>query len=104
MDEKRQSAPMILPSRRGRQPLKLALTVAAYLVLGGLLFYSFGTRVVLPLHGAPVADSVQAPPPPAKTEGHLVPLEAHIMSKCPDAKVSKHCTPASGSLRDGDSV
>ncbi|KAL1843304.1 hypothetical protein VTJ49DRAFT_2121 [Mycothermus thermophilus] len=84
MDEKHPTAPMLLPSRRGLQPLKLVLSVAAYLSLAALLYCSFGPRVVLPLYGAPVVDSPQEQSP--KVEGRLVPLEAHIMSKCPDAK------------------
>ncbi|KAL2266894.1 hypothetical protein VTJ83DRAFT_4171 [Remersonia thermophila] len=75
---------MLLPSRRGLQPLKLALTVAAYLSLAALLYCSFGPHIVLPRYGSPAAESSQPHPPQAK--GHLVPLEAHIMSKCPDAK------------------
>jgi hypothetical protein len=79
MDEKQ--APMPPPIRRGFSPLRL-LVAMVYLGLTGLTYWHFKTR-------AAVFQPSLADPPSrgqAAAAGELVPLEAHIMSKCPDAK------------------
>lgn len=78
MDEKR-APPMPPPIRRGLSPFRLALA-SAYLGFVALLYFGFSPFS---------AGHWRTPPPPAATRA-LVPLEAHIMSKCPDARVS--CT------------
>ncbi|KAK4151093.1 hypothetical protein C8A00DRAFT_36260 [Chaetomidium leptoderma] len=66
------------PIRRGLSPLRLAL-VSGYLALAGLVYWQFGTRTQPFLPDPPSV-------PHVATAKALVPLEAHIMSKCPDAK------------------
>lgn len=78
MDEKH--APMPPPIRRGLSPFRLVAAVA-YLALVAFTYWHFNTRATL-LPADPLAHS-EAP-----ATKKLVPLEAHIMSKCPDAKVS----------------
>ena len=90
MDEKH--APMPPPIRRGLSPLRLLLAVG-YIALAACAYWQFsaGRR---PLLLVPNADEdVAAPTPPSREHvvaaAELVPLEAHIMSKCPDAKVRR---------------
>ncbi|KAL2264352.1 hypothetical protein VTK26DRAFT_5778 [Humicola hyalothermophila] len=74
MDEKR--APMPPPIRRGFSPARLAITIG-YLGLCAATYWFFALRShMVPLSSLPSTDATSA----------LVPLEAHIMSKCPDAK------------------
>ncbi|KAK4099362.1 hypothetical protein N658DRAFT_508803 [Parathielavia hyrcaniae] len=79
MDEKH--APMPPPIRRGFSPLRLVVAVC-WLALAAFVYCHFtvGPRLFLPT--APSAPSYQQ----VATAPELVPLEAHIMSKCPDAK------------------
>jgi hypothetical protein len=82
MDEKH--APMPPPIRRGLSPLRLVLVVV-YLGIAGLTYWHFQPRPLLVQPTTPASPSRQ----PVATAGELVPLEAHIMSKCPDAKVGR---------------
>ncbi len=86
MDEKPAAAPMPPPIRRGLTPLRLLLAVG-YIALGACAYWQFSARPILL---APNPDGL-SPIPPSREHvaaaGELVPLEAHIMSKCPDAKV-----------------
>lgn len=89
MDEKRAMSPIrpSCPSRRTRLPITLALA--------GLCLYLF-YHVHIYVHPLPtIADPdrwygapASEPPSPVQASRKLVPLEAHIMSKCPDARVS----------------
>ncbi|KXX80240.1 Gamma-interferon-inducible lysosomal thiol reductase [Madurella mycetomatis] len=77
MDGKRASPmppPMPPPIRRGLSPFRLALA-SAYLGFVVLLYFGF----------SPFSAGHWRTQPPAATR-ELVPLEAHIMSKCPDAR------------------
>jgi hypothetical protein len=82
MDEKH--APMPPPIRRGLSPLRLALATG-YLALFAVIYYCFSPRTALPL----LSPLDSAPVAPVAAAHELVPLEAHIMSKCPDAKVRR---------------
>jgi hypothetical protein len=80
MDEKH-AVPMPPPIRRGFSPLRLAVAIG-YLALVAVTYFCF----------RPQSSVTYWPPsPPVEasiTHAHsLVPLEAHIMSKCPDARV-----------------
>jgi hypothetical protein len=79
MDEKQ--APMPPTIRRGLSPLRLVVCMG-YLALVGLTYWHFNARATL-LQPDPL--NLQEAPTVATVRG-LVPLEAHIMSKCPDAK------------------
>ncbi|KAK4109537.1 hypothetical protein N656DRAFT_800770 [Canariomyces notabilis] len=79
MDEKH-AVPMPPPIRRGFSPLRLAVAIG-YLALVAVTYVCF----------RPQSSVTYWPPsPPVEasiTHAHsLVPLEAHIMSKCPDAR------------------
>jgi hypothetical protein len=74
MDEKH--APMPPPIRRGFSPARLVLAVG-YLSLCAVTYWFFQSHTT---HLSSL--------PPVEVHRALVPLEAHIMSKCPDAKVS----------------
>jgi hypothetical protein len=78
MDEKH--APMPPPIRRGVGPARLLMALG-YLSLAAVTYWYFNTR-------ATVLQSLPSPPSPAPVAATnaLVPLEAHIMSKCPDAR------------------
>lgn len=80
MDEKH--APMPPPIRRGFSPLRLLLLLS-WLAFAG--WYYLPHRPVLVLPG-PSSPSRPSSHDQAATTNDLVPLEAHIMSKCPDAK------------------
>jgi hypothetical protein len=83
MDEKH--APMPPPIRRGLSPLRVVLATG-YLAFAAVLCFYFTPRVALPLTQPGLLNPERAP---VLTVDHeLVPLEAHIMSKCPDARVS----------------
>lgn len=82
MDEKHNHAPMPPPIRRGFSPVRLLITIG-YLSLCAATYWFFGFRS----HMGPLSSPVSSPPF-ADASKALVPLEAHIMSKCPDAKVS----------------
>lgn len=75
MDEKH--GPMPPPIRRGFT-FRLGLVVG-YLALAGLVYWNFSNSTAL-LPQDPLNRQEHA------TVKELVPLEAHIMSKCPDAK------------------
>ncbi|KAK1762271.1 hypothetical protein QBC33DRAFT_288897 [Phialemonium atrogriseum] len=87
MDEKRAMSPIrpSCPSRRTRLPITLALA--------GLCLYLF-YHVHIYVHPLPtIADPdrwygapASEPTSPVQASRKLVPLEAHIMSKCPDAR------------------
>lgn len=79
MDEKH--APMPPPIRRGFSPIRLVLCMG-YLALAGLTYWHFNTRTPL-FQPDPFGHQQVATVATAKG---LVPFEAHIMSKCPDAK------------------
>ncbi|KAK4040738.1 hypothetical protein C8A01DRAFT_35206 [Parachaetomium inaequale] len=66
------------PIRRGLSPLRLAIATG-YLALFAVIYFCFTPRTALPLP-SPLN------PAPVAAARDLVPLEAHIMSKCPDAK------------------
>ncbi|KAL2177631.1 uncharacterized protein P884DRAFT_200060 [Thermothelomyces heterothallicus CBS 202.75] len=70
---------MLPPVRRGLSPLRLALA-AGYLAFVALVYFCFTPQI--PLSGAVFLTRDQEPIIAHK----LVPLEAHIMSKCPDAR------------------
>ncbi|KAK3307564.1 uncharacterized protein B0T15DRAFT_493039 [Chaetomium strumarium] len=76
MDEKH--APMPPPIRRGLSPTRLILAVS-YLSLAAVTYWYFLTH-------AAIRSLAPLNPPPSAASLDLVPLEAHIMSKCPDAK------------------
>ncbi|KAH6634497.1 hypothetical protein B0J18DRAFT_461661 [Chaetomium sp. MPI-SDFR-AT-0129] len=79
MDEKR--APMPPPIRRGVSPLRVILATG-YLAFAAVVYLCFMPRASFShLSSAPFDEE------PMPTTHELVPLEAHIMSKCPDAKV-----------------
>jgi hypothetical protein len=84
MDEKR--APMPPPIRRGLGPARLIVAIS-YLSLAAVTYWYFQThftvRSLAALNPPSTAASHEAP---LVQLHHLVPLEAHIMSKCPDAK------------------
>lgn len=80
MDEKH--APMPPPIRRGFSPLRLLLCMG-YLALAGLTYWHFSTT-----RPALFQPSDLGPQSPIE-DSRLVPLEAHIMSKCPDARVGR---------------
>jgi hypothetical protein len=81
MDEKH--APMPPPIRRGLSPLRVVLATG-YLAFAAVLCFYFTPRVALPLTQPGLLNPERAP---VLTVDHeLVPLEAHIMSKCPDAR------------------
>lgn len=71
MDEKH-AQPM--PIRRGLSPVRLAIAVGYTLLVAATYWYF---------------QSSSAYRPPVGISNALVPLEAHIMSKCPDARVSR---------------
>lgn len=79
MDEKR--TPMPPPIRRGVSPLRVILATG-YLAFAAIVYLCFMPRASLS-H----LSSAQFDEEPIPTTHELVPLEAHIMSKCPDAKV-----------------
>lgn len=83
MDEKH--APMPPPIRRGLSPLRVVLATG-YLAFAAVICFYFTPRVALPLPQAGLLSPEQAPI--VAVDRELVPLEAHIMSKCPDARVS----------------
>jgi hypothetical protein len=74
-------APIRSSSRRGRPLLSLAL-----LVLGLYAYYyhirPLGSNAPIPFRPYGIAVPLQ----PVQPSSALVPLEAHIMSKCPDAR------------------
>ena len=74
MDEKH--APMPPPIRRGFSPLRLLLLLS-WLAFAGWYYLPHRPALVLP---SPSSHEQAA------ATNELVPLEAHIMSKCPDAK------------------
>lgn len=76
MDEKH--APMPPPIRRGLSPLRLVLAVG-YLSLCAATYWIFQS------HAARISNV-----PPIEAHRARIPLEAHIMSKCPDAKDCLH--------------
>ncbi|KAK4226172.1 hypothetical protein QBC38DRAFT_456488 [Podospora fimiseda] len=86
MDEKFNPGMPLIPSRRGLNPSRLLVAVG-YLVLVGFMWCYFSQPY--PHHHNPAAASI-SPKNKAvvveEPERDLVPLEAHIMSKCPDAK------------------
>lgn len=79
MDEKQ--APMPPPIRRGFSPLRF-LMATVYLGLAGLTYWHFQMRAAV--FQPSLVDPLSREQAAATSE--LVPLEAHIMSKCPDAK------------------
>lgn len=85
MDEKH--APMPPPIRRGFSPLRLLL-VLGYLALAATTYWYFHPQAALPS-----LSPVNPPNPQHAATARLVPLEAHIMSKCPDAKVGRTSHP-----------
>jgi hypothetical protein len=82
MDEKH--APMPPPIRRGFSPLRL-LIATGYLALAAFTYWQFTAGTVLFRPSASRAPSRQQ----VAIANELVPLEAHIMSKCPDSKVGR---------------
>ncbi|SPQ25153.1 cbe33a7f-bba7-4ed9-a087-ba18f75c1d7a [Thermothielavioides terrestris] len=68
------------PIRRGVGPARLLMALG-YLSLAAVTYWYFHTR-------ATFLQSLPSPPSPAPVAATnaLVPLEAHIMSKCPDAR------------------
>ncbi len=77
MDEKH--APMPPPIRRGFSPLRLLLLLC-WLAFAGWYYLPRGPVLALSSPSSPSSHEQAA------TANELVPLEAHIMSKCPDAK------------------
>ncbi|KAK4125487.1 hypothetical protein N657DRAFT_568092 [Parathielavia appendiculata] len=69
------------PIRRGFSPLRLVVAVA-YLAIAAFVYCQFTAGPCLFHLSAPSASSHQQ----VAFTNELVPLEAHIMSKCPDAK------------------
>lgn len=80
MDEKN-TAPMPPPIRRGFSPARLVIAIG-YLSLAAVTYWYF-QRPVIPQSFLPNT-------PPVAVYNELVPLEAHIMSKCPDARDCLH--------------
>lgn len=74
MDEKHAAPIPPPPARRGLHPVRLAAAIGYLLFCGFLGWY---------LQRPPVGLSS---PPPVEMPDARVPLEAHIMSKCPDAR------------------
>jgi hypothetical protein len=66
------------PTRQPRRPIALAVILTS-------CFFIYLWTVSQPIHIHLCGD--HAGSIDSLTEKHLVPLEAHIMSKCPDAKV-----------------
>ncbi|KAL2148535.1 hypothetical protein VTH82DRAFT_2089 [Thermothelomyces myriococcoides] len=77
MDEKQ--APTLPPAPRRLNPLRLAMATG-YLAFVALVYVCFTPHI--PLTGA----VIMSPNQETITAHDLVPLEAHIMSKCPDAR------------------
>ncbi|KAK0712218.1 hypothetical protein B0T21DRAFT_387211 [Apiosordaria backusii] len=84
----------LIPPRRGLSPGRFLLAVA-YLVVVGFIYCFFQQNPNHPLNPHPAhhhADQQPSAPEAVikmvepSVERELVPLEAHIMSKCPDAK------------------
>lgn len=101
MDEEKNLAMNPRTSRRNR-------VIAVAFAVGLTLFLLFSVRPFAssppPSRGGsplPVQDALDRPTAPAPAPGldkvaasrELVPLEAHIMSKCPDARVCFSSTP-----------
>ncbi|KAH6632732.1 hypothetical protein F5144DRAFT_603451 [Chaetomium tenue] len=70
------------PIRRGLSPLRIVLTTG-YLAFAAVICFYFTPRVALPL---PQPGLLKPEQVPVTLDHELIPLEAHIMSKCPDAK------------------
>ncbi|KAH6855685.1 hypothetical protein B0I37DRAFT_411662 [Chaetomium sp. MPI-CAGE-AT-0009] len=71
------------PIRRGLSPLRVVLATG-YLGLMAVIYFCFTPRIALPHSGIFIPEQDPVAQPSVARE--LVPLEAHIMSKCPDAK------------------
>jgi hypothetical protein len=81
MDEKR--APMPPPIRRGLSPLRVVFATG-YLALAAFLYFKFAPLVTVSQPSILIPE--HDPATQSSVAHELVPLEAHIMSKCPDAK------------------
>lgn len=74
-------------SRRIRSSVCVRIAMVA--ILSALVFWGL-TQDGFFFQDAPDKSVVPPPSTPPATEGKLVPLEAHIMSKCPDARDCLH--------------
>ena len=68
-----------MPARRNR-PLAIVTRISLAIVAFLFLLWSFASPFIIP------STETKILPAPQYTQA-LVPLEAHIMSKCPDARV-----------------
>ena len=89
MDEKNNPGMPLIPPRRALSPSRLLLAVGYLALVGFTYCYFRQPPAAVPWAGAPQSPSSPARNRVAVDEAtrELVPLEAHIMSKCPDAKV-----------------
>ncbi|KAK3994911.1 hypothetical protein QBC44DRAFT_211880, partial [Cladorrhinum sp. PSN332] len=93
MDEKSNPGMPLIPPRRGLSPSRLLLAIG-YLVLVGFMWAFFHKPPPavqwgidnLPSASSPNNNKAVVVVVEEEVERELIPLEAHIMSKCPDAK------------------
>lgn len=91
MDEKTNPGMPLIPPRRGLSPARLMLAMGYLAVVGFTWCYfhtspNAGNIDILEQATAPAKLRTNQRPVVVTEDKELVPLEAHIMSKCPDAK------------------